>query len=93
MKTDQYYMYKGQLYVKTGVSGRIVTTDIAGSYLDNPKYEIVYEYVQAFDEKGDTVDGKALLKINSDKRAVYNFETRVCMVYNCCCAKKVKRAG
>ena len=52
MKTDQYYMYKGQLYVKTGVSGRIVTTDIAGSYLDTPKYEIVYEYVQAFDEKG-----------------------------------------
>lgn len=70
MKTDQYYMYKGQLYVKTGVSGRIVTTDIAGSYLDNPKYEIVYEYVQAFDEKGNTVDGKTLLKINSDKHTV-----------------------
>ena len=70
MKTDQYYMYKGQLYVKTGVSGRIVTTDIAGSYLDNPKYEIVYEYVQAFDEKGDTVDGKTLLKIDRDKHTV-----------------------
>ena len=70
MKTDQYYLYKGELYIKTGASGRIITTDNTEPYLNNSKYEIEYEYIQAEDEEGNTVDGKTLLKIDSDKHTV-----------------------
>ncbi len=70
MKTDQYYLYRGELYIKTGVSGRIITTDITEPYLDNPKYEIVYKYITAHDEEGNEVDGETLLKIDSDKHTV-----------------------
>lgn len=45
MKIDQYYLYQGELYIKTGVSGRIITTDITEPYLDDSKYEIVYKCI------------------------------------------------
>ena len=70
MKTDQYYLYQGELYIKTGVSGRIITTDITEPYLDDSKYEIVYKYIMAHDEEGNAVDGETLLKIDSDKHTV-----------------------
>ena len=70
MKIDQYYLYQGELYIKTGVSGRIITTDITEPYLDDSKYEIVYKYIMAHDEEGNAVDGETLLKIDSDKHTV-----------------------
>lgn len=70
MEKDQYYLYQGQLYIKTGVSGRIVTTTFTEPYLDNSKYEIQYEYILARDEKGNDVDGNTLLKINHDDHTV-----------------------
>ena len=70
MKTDQYYLYKGELYIKTGVSGRIVTTTFTEPYLDDSKYEVKYEYVLAHDEKGNEVDGKTILKIDSNTHTV-----------------------
>lgn len=70
MKTDQYYLYQGELYIKTGVSGRIVTTTFTEPYLDDSRYEIKYEYILAYDEKGNTVDGQTLVKIDNDTHKV-----------------------
>ena len=46
MKIDQYYLYQGELYIKTGASGRIITTDNTEPYLNNSKYEIEYELIR-----------------------------------------------
>ena len=73
MKTDQYYLYQGELYIKTGVSGRIITTTGIEKYLDDPKYEITYEFIQAYDEKGNEVkedDKNMPIKINHDDHTI-----------------------
>ena len=73
MKTDQYYLYQGELYIKTGVSGRIITTTGIEKYLDDPKYEITYEFIQAYDEKGNAVkedDKNMPIKINHDDHTI-----------------------
>ena len=73
MKTDQYYLYQGQLYIKTGASGRLITTTGVEKYLDDPKYEITYEIIQAYDEKGNEVkedDENMPIKINRDDHTI-----------------------
>ena len=60
MKTDQYYLYQGELYIKTGVSGRLVTTTAIEKYLDDPKYNITYEFIE----------GSANVKRNKDNHTI-----------------------
>ncbi len=64
MNTDDYYMYKGQLYIKTGASGSIIPT-LVEKYLNNSNYVISTWIIEAFDSKGNEVDGSNLIKINS----------------------------
>lgn len=64
MNADNYYMYKGQLYIKTGASGSIIPT-VVEEYLNNSDYVISTRIIEAFDSKGNNVDGKNLIHINS----------------------------
>ena len=64
MNTDDYYMYKGQLYIKTGASGSIIPT-LVEKYLNNSNYVISTWIIEAFDSKGNEVNGSNLIKINS----------------------------
>lgn len=64
MNADNYYMYKGQLYIKTGASGSIIPT-VVEEYLNNSDYVISTRIIEAYDSKGNNVDGKNLIHINS----------------------------
>lgn len=64
MNTDDYYMYKGQLYIKTGASGSIIPT-LVEKYLNDSNYVISTWIIEAFDSKGNEVNGSNLIKINS----------------------------
>lgn len=64
MNTDDYYMYKGQLYIKTGASGSVIPT-LVEKYLNDSNYVISTWIIEAFDSKGNEVNGSNLIKINS----------------------------
>ena len=64
MNADNYYMYKGQLYIKTGASGSIIPT-VVEEYLNNSDYVISTRIIEAYDSKENRVDGKNLIHINS----------------------------
>lgn len=65
MSADDYYMYKGQLYIKTGVSGSIIPTSVE-KYLNNPDYVISSRIIEAYDSKENEVDdASTLIDINS----------------------------
>lgn len=65
MNADNYYMYKGQLYIKTGASGSIIPT-VVEEYLNNSDYVISTRIIEAYDSKGNKVDdASTLIDINS----------------------------
>ena len=63
MNADQYYMYKGQLYIKTGAAGSIIPKQVE-EYLNDSEYEISTNIRSASDWEGNDVDGSTLINFS-----------------------------
>lgn len=63
MNANDYYLYAGELYVKTGATMSLVQAD-AEKYVNDPNCEFTYEFIQAYDTKGNEVKGESLVKLD-----------------------------
>lgn len=65
MNADQYYMYKGQLYIKTGAIGSIIPKQVE-EYLNDSEYEISTNIRYASDREGNAVNGNTLINFSGE---------------------------
>lgn len=70
MDPKQYYLYDGQLYIKTGTTGSIILSDFETRLKNPDRYEIKYDFESAYDQDGNEVKLEDLVQIDKKTNTI-----------------------